>query len=229
MGNNIRPGTLLRWQALRPIFKSLIKDNSTVLDIGGYDGFIASKLLNMHRSLKITVADLDKCGLKIAESYGLNTVYASGLDIPVKNSSVDFVLCLDFIEHVEEDFKIIREISRIMKHGGRVFLTTPMEKGISFPFLNIKEVNEINTKWGHIRKGYKLEDIEKLFIENNLTIQVITSCFNVLSRYAYWFAAFSKISMRGKWIPYKLIIRLEPYLKISSEEHIIIGIKVGNT
>jgi len=49
--------------------------------------------------------------------------------------------------------------------------------------------------------------------------------FNFLSRLAYWFNYFSGIHLKGKSLLYRMVIRLEPYIKWGSEEHIIVGYK----
>lgn len=222
----MRPGTLLRWYALKPIFKSEIKDDLIVLDIGSYDGSISSNLKKLFSNLKITIVDMDKSGLQLAKEKGLNTLYASATELPLENSSVDVVLCLDLIEHVKEDDKVIKEISRVLKEGGKIILTTPMQNGVSFPFLSKQKIEAINKSWGHVRKGYSLKNIEKLFKENKLAIIKRDKYFNFLTRFAYRFSFLSGMSLKGKSLLYQIIVKLDPLTKYGSQEHIIIAKKV---
>lgn len=221
----MRPGTLLRWHALKNILKSEIKDGITILDIGGYDGFISYKLNKIFPNLKITVVDVDKSGLQIAKGRGLSTLCSSGLELPIKDNLVDVVLCLDLLEHIKEDNALIKEISRILKKNGKIILTTPMQNGVTFPFLNKEKTEIINKNWSHFRKGYSLKRIEKLFENNDLTIERKNGYFNFFTRLAYRFLMISKISFKGKYFLYRLIIKLEPFIKIGAQEHIIIGKK----
>ena len=46
--------------------------------------------------------------------------------IPVESESFDAVLCTEVLEHVPEPLKAIVEIARIIKPGGRLFLTAPL-------------------------------------------------------------------------------------------------------
>jgi ubiquinone/menaquinone biosynthesis C-methylase UbiE len=223
----MRTGTLLRWYALRGILKSNIKEGSMILDVGGYDGFISYNLKNLFPKLKITVVDIDKTGLQIARDQGLNTLCASVLELPINDNQVDIILCLDLIEHVKEDFKLIKEISRVLKKDGRIILTTPVQNGISFPFLSNEKNKTINEDWGHVRKGYSLDGIKKLFANNNLVIIETSKYFNFFSRFVYWFNSFSRIPLKGKSLLYRIVIRLEPYLKYGAEEHIVVGKKVN--
>lgn len=222
----MRPGTLLRWYALKDILKSEIKEGSVVFDIGGYDGYISYGLKKLLPGLNITVVDTDKSGLQLARERGLNTLYASSTNLPVENNSTDVVLCLDLIEHVKEDNELVKEISRVLKKDGKVILTTPMQNGVSFPFLSKERIEAINKSWGHVCKGYSLENIKELFENNNLAIIKTSRYFNFFSRFIYRFSFLSEVSLKGKDLLYQVVIRLEPYIKYSAEEHIIVGKKV---
>ena len=221
----MRSGTLLRWYALKDILRSEIKEGSAILDIGSYDGYISYNLKKILPNSRITVVDIDKSGLKLAKERGLNTLYASALELPIEDNQIDFVLCLDLIEHVKEDDKLIKEISRVLKRNGKVILTTPMEMGVSIPFLSKEKNESINRDWGHVRKGYSLESIEKMFVDDNLIIVKTSTYFNSLSRFIYWLNFFSGIPLKGKSLLFQLAIRLEPYIKYGAEEQIIVGHK----
>lgn len=45
--------------------------------------------------------------------------------LPYKDSSFDIIFALDVLEHVKDDAKAIREISRITKFGGLIIITVP--------------------------------------------------------------------------------------------------------
>jgi len=50
--------------------------------------------------------------------------------IPVDSGSFDAVLCTEVLEHVPEPIKVIREISRVLRPGGKLILTAPLGSGI---------------------------------------------------------------------------------------------------
>jgi len=103
----MRPGTLLRWYALKNILESEIEKCSTVLDIGSYDGFISHNLMKSAPNLRIVVADIDMAGLQLSKQKELNTLCASAFELPIENNRFDCVLCLELIEHVKENNKLI--------------------------------------------------------------------------------------------------------------------------
>lgn len=223
---NVRPVTLLRWHTLKRVLESEIKEGSTIFDIGGYDGFISYNLKKLFPKLNITTIDIDKAGLQEAIERGLNALYASALELPIKDNLVDVVICLDIIEHVQEDCRLIKEISRVLKKGGKVILSTPMQNGISFPLISKEKSKIINKNWGHVRMGYELKELEILFKNDDLAIEKTLKYFNLFTKLAYLFLLSSyPILNRVGRILYGLTVKLEPYIKYQAEAHIIIGKK----
>lgn len=218
----MRPGTLLRWHALKKILKSEIKNNSIVLDIGSYDGFTSNKLTQVYPNINIILIDLDMSGLVKAKQKNLNAIYGSALNLPVGDGKIDAVLCLDIIEHIDDDCKVIEEISRVLRKDGRFILTTPKENGVSFPLLDREKSLEINKGWGHVRPGYSINRIEALLNAHNLTNEKTSGYFNFLTRLIYP-SVMTPNNLRRKFLIYKFIVRLEPYIKYGADEHIIIG------
>jgi SAM-dependent methyltransferase len=52
-------------------------------------------------------------------------ILASADDLPLDAESFDCVICTEVLEHCPEPLKALGEIARVLKPGGRVFLTTP--------------------------------------------------------------------------------------------------------
>ena len=223
----MRPGTQLRWHALKPFLMDEIPPGAIILDIGGFDGNLSYLLSKKISKLNIIVIDTDKSGLAKAKALGLNAVYGSALDVPLQTKSADIVLCLDILEHIKRDHKVIKEISRLLRTDGKYILTTPKAQGVSFPFLNKEKCLAINFGWGHRRLGYKKEDLCHLLNENMLQIQKTSGYFNTLSRFVYRMAFISQVAYPFRSILSTAAFIVEPYLKHGVQEHIIIGSKSG--
>lgn len=206
--------------------KEEIKDGPVIIDIGGKDGFVSHNLQIMLPNLKITVLDIDKKELQVAKERGLNTLCASGFELLVKDNCVDIILLLSVIEHVKEDDKLIEEISRVLKTDGKLILATPGQDGVSFPFLSNKENEMIQKKWGHVRKGYSLEEIEKLLKNSNLMVEKAKKYFNLVTRFFYRLCFLSIVPLIGRSMLFRFVIRLEPYVKFGTEIHMIVAKKV---
>ena len=48
-------------------------------------------------------------------------------DIPLKDNEYDFFICNHVLEHVEDDKKVLSEILRVLKPGGRAILQVPLD------------------------------------------------------------------------------------------------------
>lgn len=53
-------------------------------------------------------------------------IYADATKIPLKDDSVDTVIMVQTLEHIKEPEKVIKEINRIMKKEGHIFISVPL-------------------------------------------------------------------------------------------------------
>ncbi len=79
----------------------------------------------------------------------------------------DQILCLDTIEHIQNDEKLIDNLSSVLKPGGRILLTTPYK---NYRHLINDRLSECEDG-GHIRWGYTYEEIKKLFNKYGLDVE----------------------------------------------------------
>jgi SAM-dependent methyltransferase len=86
-----------------------------VLDLGGKD--VPYKMHFEGRFATYVAVDLS------AEK-GVNLI-SDGHNLAVRDLSVDVVICTQVLEHVKDPFAFIQEIHRILKKGGRLYLTIP--------------------------------------------------------------------------------------------------------
>ncbi len=57
--------------------------------------------------------------------YGPIDYVSDATAIPVPDAGFDLVLCTEMLEHVPEPIRVIRELARILKPGGRLLLSAP--------------------------------------------------------------------------------------------------------
>lgn len=99
-----------------------------VLDLGCGGGFMSEALAR--RGAIVTA--FDPAGKAIiaamdhAKAQGLSIDYreASGEKLPLADGSMDIVVCVDVLEHVEDMGKVLSEIGRVLKPGGLFFFDT---------------------------------------------------------------------------------------------------------
>ena len=99
-----------------------------VLDLGCGGGFMSEALAQ--RGACVTGIDPSIASLeaarKHAQSQGLEIVYREGVgeNIPLDTHSVDRVVCVDVLEHVQDLEKVIIEIHRVLRPHGILFFDT---------------------------------------------------------------------------------------------------------
>jgi ubiquinone/menaquinone biosynthesis C-methylase UbiE len=156
-----------RYKLVLDILKEHKIANKTVLDLGCGDGALAG-LLAMEGAI-VTGIDLEPKAIELAREMfskrGLNGNFilqqTSTAQI-IANTSFDYIVCADVIEHVEKPDIMLEEIHRILKPGGMAILTTPVR------------LTEIPQDKYHVREWYPNEFFE--FCSSN------KSKFNVLKQ-----------------------------------------------
>ena len=145
----------------------LDKRKSFILDVGCGDGIMSSFLKRCGK--KIVAVDVVKTKREFPY------VIAKAEELPFKKETFDQVICLDVIEHVKNDKLVAREIERVLKSNGNLILTTPSNFW-KFPYYSFMRFISPSEKsllefFGHVKKGYDLNQIKKLF--NKLEIEEV--------------------------------------------------------
>ncbi len=147
-----RLGTAHRIETLR-LAGILGKRYGTVVDIGGFDGAISSRIDADERI--VVEPHLPDESLRSAN---VRYIESDGSKAPLDDGMADLVLLLDVLEHVERPEELLSEALRVLKPDGRGVLTVPSSDIRIFPwFLQ----NWADRRWDHtIRRGYRPGDLE---------------------------------------------------------------------
>ena len=95
-----------------------------ILDIGCGTGFILKLLEHFGVSYG---AECSPDAIQFLRHRSLNLVVQSDVDqsLPFKNHTFSAITCLDVLEHLDNDLKLVKEMGRVCKPGGYVILTVP--------------------------------------------------------------------------------------------------------
>ncbi len=134
-----------------------------ILDFGCGPGNLIMRLLKYG---EIYGADISLDALRYCRNKRQHYVFQieEGARVPIRANSFDFVIALDVLEHIEDDFHALLELYRICKVGGRIMLTVP-----AYPFLWGSH-DELD---GHKRR-YQKSKLERMMKKANFKVEKIS-------------------------------------------------------
>ena len=164
---------LLRSWHIRKAIRQWVRENNgskNVLDAGSgfgqYDYYMATKYKNWNiKGIDVKDEQITDCN-QFFTRVGLNRVVFEVADLTkfVEEETYDMVLCVDVMEHIEEDELVLRNFNKSLKPGGFLLISTPSDKGGS----DVHHDHEHEHSDGshsfideHVRDGYGIEEITR--------------------------------------------------------------------
>ena len=108
---------------------SNISAGSKVIDIGA-GGCPHREKFNHCEYFTQDFVQLSDSQIQNQEGYGKIDFVSDILNIPVPDKSYDVILCSEVIEHIPDPISAIKEMSRILKPGGTLLITAPLQSGL---------------------------------------------------------------------------------------------------
>lgn len=135
-------------------------DKYVVLATDIHDGYLktAQTRLNFKSNITFEKVDLEK-GLQ-----------------PLKQFKPETLICINVLEHVLNDFKIIQDGFRILEPGGKFLIFVPALQKI---------FGSMDISYGHFRR-YSKKQLSNLFMKNGFEIQVC-EYLNLIGVVGWWF------------------------------------------
>ena len=136
-----------------------------ILEVGGGQSGLTRLL---YPGARVTNLDMDpsfaKAPCNLQE--GVQFVCGDVTRLEFASETFDAVTMFDVIEHVPDDQKAMWEVLRVLKPRGYVLVSVPNENW-RFPYYRFMKnlcpsEEQKFAEWGHVRRGYSLEQLESL-------------------------------------------------------------------
>lgn len=198
------------------VHQIIISDNLNILDIGSGEGGTAYVLSEKNSVVSLDINPIRLRRQKLTQVYshgvkskvngsgetlsaakissqsqisGIIKVNGSALVLPFADGSFDVIILQDVIEHIEHTEIIVKEIKRVLKPQGVLYLSTPNKFSVfniisdphwGMPFLSL--LNRQNIKSFYLKRFRKTEmkrsDIAELLSLNDL-LRFFSNCFHL--------------------------------------------------
>lgn len=165
---------LLRSWHIRKEIKSWEKENNgpkNILDAGSGFGQYEFFLAGRNKDWTIDAVDVKEEQVEDCNGFfgriGYNNVSFRVADLTkfVEKEKFDMVLCVDVMEHIEEDELVLKNYYDSMKEGGMLLISTPSDQGGSDVHHHDHEDYENDGTHSfideHVRDGYGIDEIKE--------------------------------------------------------------------
>jgi 2-polyprenyl-3-methyl-5-hydroxy-6-metoxy-1,4-benzoquinol methylase len=189
------PGTLIagdplvwdRWRWLKPCLQ---RHSGALLDVGcGSGAFSIGAACMGFRTLGLSWDERnqfvagERAGLCKAAGARFQVLDVRKLDTRTDlREQFDVVICLENIEHILDDKKLMTDMAACLKSGGSLLLTTPNKR--YRPIGPNPDDGPLSTveDGGHVRRGYTEDELVELCRHAGLMADRITYCSGFLSQ-----------------------------------------------
>jgi SAM-dependent methyltransferase len=155
-----------------PVFAQLAKagpPRGRTLNAGCGEGLYSAFLESYPDVSEIANIDLTQPNIRERRSDARHTdAIGSVTQLPFEDASIDWVLCTEVIEHVEDDSAAAVELGRVLKPGGYALISVPTPPAPHDP--------------EHVREGYTLPALGELLDVGGFEVLASRYCFRMPMR-----------------------------------------------
>src|SRR5258706_1167500 len=164
----------------------------SILDAGAGFGQYSFWMQNHFKNCDIHAVDVKEEQVADCNSFfqriGANNVRFEVADLTAfkRDNNFDLVLCVDVMEHIEQDVQVLKNFCASLKPGGMLLISTPSDKGGS-------DVHDDSSKSfieEHVRNGYNVDEMKNKLKEAGFTKSEIKYSYGVPGKISW------KLSMK---------------------------------
>ena len=147
-----------------------------IANIGCHDGALLNVINNLEGTRELYGIDISPKTIEIAKNNlpHVNFRQGSVTKLPFEDGELDAVTCTEVIEHLEDPKAAIKELHRVVKKGGTIVVTTPIENMLPDKYhlhafrlhdiIDMFEELDVNFKISYIHKFHKNATYKELNI-----------------------------------------------------------------
>lgn len=121
------------WIDTRAAFVSQTPNNGSLLDLGSSDGQTLCHMSELRPDLHFASVDLGAPPARMPPETRFARANLESDSLPWPDGSFDAITCMHVVEHLRTMANLWREIGRLLKPGGRVYIETPGLQSVTTP------------------------------------------------------------------------------------------------
>ena len=121
------------WIDTRAAFVSETPRNGSLLDLGSSDGETLCHMSELRPDLSFASVDIAERPARMPRDAGFARANLESDDLPWADQSFDAITCMHVVEHLRTMTNLWREIGRLLKPRGRVYIETPGLQSLTTP------------------------------------------------------------------------------------------------
>lgn len=157
-----------------------------VLDVGcgiGYGSKILLEKCDEYIGFDKYLCRKQRADRDYADDRATFLVHSANVSFPFESKSFNTIICFEAIEHIQNHYKAMAEIARVLKSGGVFFCSTPINEGQPIGHYHIREYTVdqfkdlIETQFTDVR--YYGQSYNTEFIENEFKDYIYICCMAI--------------------------------------------------
>ena len=141
------------WDRRDRLALSLVRHTDLALvDIGCGEGITLGKMRRLFPDRKVLGIDILSENIDICRRQGCKVEQGDVYNLPLPSKSVDFVLLMEVIEHLEHSETAIQEIHRVLVPDGRLVIVFPNDRFFKIARILTLRFREAAYDPGHVQQ-----------------------------------------------------------------------------
>jgi SAM-dependent methyltransferase len=104
------------------------QSGARILDVGSAAGKQVELLLSL--DFEAEGLEYSEIGFKTQQNKGLKVTRGSATSLPWRDETFDGIICMDVLEHIEQDHLAVKEIMRVLKRNGKFLISVPSDPSL---------------------------------------------------------------------------------------------------